>query len=236
MPQPIAQKAPPAPTVAAPAAPVPTVDAQAYRAVIVADQAKAMQQTPAAPAATAPVAAPAPQQAAPAAQQQVAVKPAAPKAKPSVAPVVNNATISNSQVSSFNVAVIDARIAETKAAQAKTNKNVAQNSRQLANHERRISELESSNNAQFKSLKGQIDDNKKSADAGIAGVAAMSNIPQVTESQTFNVGAGVGARGDQQAMAVGFSARATQSVVVKASVAADTNSEWTVGAGVAIGW
>ena len=128
------------------------------------------------------------------------------------------------------------RIAETKAAQVKTDKVVADHSRTLANHESRIQDLEANTSANFKDLKRKIDDNKKSADAGIAGVAAMAAIPQVLESQTFNVGAGVGSRSDQQALAVGFSARASQSTVVKVAVAADTNSEWTVGAGVAVGW
>lgn len=128
------------------------------------------------------------------------------------------------------------RIAETKAAQVKTDKVVADHSRTLANHESRIQDLEANTSANFKDLKRKIDDNKKSADAGIAGVAAMAAIPQVLESQTFNVGAGVGSRSDQQALAVGFSARASQSTVVKVAVAADTNSEWTVGAGLAVGW
>lgn len=128
------------------------------------------------------------------------------------------------------------RIAETKAAQVKTDKVVADHSRTLANHESRIQDLEANTSANFKDLKRKIDDNKKSADAGIAGVAAMAAIPQVLESQAFNVGAGVGSRSDQQALAVGFSARASQSTVVKVAVAADTNSEWTVGAGLAVGW
>lgn len=128
------------------------------------------------------------------------------------------------------------RIAEAKTAQAKTDKVVADHSRTLANHESRIQDLEANTSANFKDLKRQIDDNKKSADAGIAGVAAMAAIPQVLESQTFNVGAGVGSRSDQQALAVGFSARASQSTVVKVAVAADTNSQWTAGAGIAVGW
>ncbi len=64
----------------------------------------------------------------------------------------------------------------------------------------------------------------------------MANIPQVTESQTFAVGAGVGTREGESAIAVGFSARASQNVVVKASVAGDTQQSWTVGAGVSYGW
>ena len=131
---------------------------------------------------------------------------------------------------------LDIRIAQQKADQAKTNSTVAAHTAQLADHEKRISSLESQTNARFGDLKNQIDDNKRNADAGIAGVAAMANIPQVTESQTFAVGAGVGTREGESAIAVGFSARASQNVVVKASVAGDTQQSWTVGAGVSYGW
>ena len=131
---------------------------------------------------------------------------------------------------------LDKRIAEQKVAQKKTNDTVAAHSRQLADHETRLGALESNTNSQFSDLKNRIDDNKREADAGIAGVAAMANIPQVTESQTFAIGAGAGTREGESAIAVGFSARASQSVVVKASVAGDTQQSWTVGAGVSYGW
>lgn len=91
-------------------------------------------------------------------------------------------------------------------------------------------------NKQFSSLKEKVDDNHKKANAGIAGVAAMANIPQVTESARFSLGAGVGFRGDEQAVAVGMSSHLSQSVVGKMSVAADTQSDFTVGAGVAVQW
>lgn len=91
-------------------------------------------------------------------------------------------------------------------------------------------------NKQFSSLKEKVDDNHKKANAGIAGVAAMANIPQVTESARFSLGAGVGFRGDEQAIAVGMSSRLSQSVIGKLSVAADTQSEFIVGAGVAVQW
>lgn len=91
-------------------------------------------------------------------------------------------------------------------------------------------------NKQFSSLKEKVDDNHKKANAGIAGVAAMANIPQVTESARFSLGAGVGFRGDEQAIAVGMSSRLSQAVIGKLSVAADTQSDFTVGAGVAVQW
>lgn len=131
---------------------------------------------------------------------------------------------------------LDNRIAQQKAEQAKTNQTVAQHSKQLADHESRIQDLERNTSNGFAQLKSQVEKNKRNADAGIAGVAAMANIPQVTESQNFAVGAGVGSRQGESAVAVGVSFRASQNVVVKATVAGDTQQSWTVGAGVSYGW
>ncbi|WP_333855218.1 YadA C-terminal domain-containing protein [Leclercia sp.] len=125
--------------------------------------------------------------------------------------------------------------ANRKAVQA-TNAKVAANTRQLADHESRIQTLETKSNKGFADLKRQIDDNKHEANAGIAGVAAMANIPQVTEGQQFSFGAGLGARGDEQAVAVGFSARLAPNVVTKASISTDTQDGFTMGAGVSYGW
>ena len=130
----------------------------------------------------------------------------------------------------------NANIEANRQASAATNKRVAANTAAIANHEARITSLEQQTSKGFRDLKRQIDDNKKDANAGIAGVAAMANIPQVTSNQDFSVGAGVGFRGDEQAVAVGFSVRASQNVVVKASVAGDTQQSWTAGAGVSYGW
>lgn len=117
-----------------------------------------------------------------------------------------------------------------------TNKRVAQNTADIANHEQRIQGLESQTNSKFADLNKQIDDNRKRASAGIAGVAAMANIPQVLEHQTFAIGAGAGNTDGESALAVGFSARASQNTVVKASVSNDTQHNFVIGAGVSYGW
>lgn len=130
----------------------------------------------------------------------------------------------------------NANIEANRTALANTNKRVAANTAQLANHEQRLSTLEQQTSKGFSDLKRQIDDNKKDANAGISGVAAIASIPQVTDKQDFSVGAGVGARGSEQALAVGFSGRITDNVVTKVAVATDTQSGWTVGAGVSYGW
>jgi len=130
----------------------------------------------------------------------------------------------------------DERIAETKAEQAKTNERVSANSAAIADHENRIESLESETTSKFSSLKNKVEENRKRASAGIAGVAAMANIPQVTDTQNFSVGAGVGNTDSESALAVGMSARATENVVVKTSVSNDTQHNFVVGAGVSYGW
>ena len=117
-----------------------------------------------------------------------------------------------------------------------TNAKVAEHSRTLANHEQRLGELERSTSSRFADIDKRIDDNKRSANAGIAAVAAMSNIPQVSGGARFSAGVGVGQRGSEQAIAVGFSSQLTDSVIGKVSVANDSQQQWTVGAGVAVQW
>lgn len=133
---------------------------------------------------------------------------------------------------------VDQRIAASNAAQAKTDKAVSENSRKLADHETRLDALEANQGYgnSFKQLEKQVDDNRKRASAGIAGVAAMANIPQVIQGQTFAVGAGVGTTDGENALAVGMSARATEHVVVKASVSDDSQQNFVVGAGASYGW
>ncbi|HGW2950171.1 TPA: YadA-like family protein [Enterobacter asburiae] len=132
--------------------------------------------------------------------------------------------------------VANKNIEANRQASIATNKRVAANTAQLANHEQRITTLEQNTSARFSDLNSKIDDNRKRASAGIAGVAAMANIPQVLEHQTFAIGAGAGNTDGESALAVGFSARASQNTVVKASVSNDTQHNFVVGAGVAFGW
>ncbi|WP_369141313.1 YadA C-terminal domain-containing protein, partial [Modestobacter versicolor] len=106
----------------------------------------------------------------------------------------------------------------------------------IANHEQRLNTLETQTNSQFKKLKDDVDQNRKRASVGVAGVAAMANIPQVTDSQTFSVGAGAGTYDGQQALAVGFSARINEHVITKAAVSAGTFGGASVGVGVSYGW
>ncbi|EIX7371986.1 YadA-like family protein [Citrobacter freundii] len=91
-------------------------------------------------------------------------------------------------------------------------------------------------NSNFSNLKNEVNENKKQASAGISGAMAQANIPQVLQGQTFAVGAGIGGYDGQSAVAVGFSARVSQSVTVKATVSDDTAQNAGYGAGVSIGF
>lgn len=96
--------------------------------------------------------------------------------------------------------------------------------------------FEKSTNQRFANMDKRIDENRKNASAGIAGVAAMANIPQVSQNSSFSVGAGVGSYDGEQGIAVGASARFNQNVVTKASVAGTTQSDFVFGVGVSYEW
>ncbi|ENA3447779.1 YadA C-terminal domain-containing protein [Yersinia enterocolitica] len=113
---------------------------------------------------------------------------------------------------------------------------VSQNTQRLSNQEMRISTLASQDNQEFANLKAEVDNNQSRSDAGIAGVAAMANIPQVQESQQFAMGAGVGGYGSENAVAVGASFHATQNTIIKLTVSNDTQHNFGWGAGTSYGW
>lgn len=81
-------------------------------------------------------------------------------------------------------------------------------------------------------LDRDVHKNRKRADAGIASVAAMANIPQVYISGKSGVGVGVGYKHGQSALAVGYS-RASDNGhhIIKLSAGIDTQKDVTVGAG-----
>lgn len=156
-------------------------------------------------------------------------------ARAKAAESINTATAGDAKTLATS-AQTTAIAASTTATQAKT--QATTNGQRIDNHESRISVLEAinGNGSAFEDLKNKVDDNRKRASAGIAGVAAMANIPQVIQGQTFAVGAGVGTTDSESALAVGFSARATEHVVVKASVSDNTQQNFVVGAGASYGW
>ena len=99
----------------------------------------------------------------------------------------------------------------------------------------RIDSVDAKVNANTKAihrLDRDVRKNRKRADAGIASVAAMANIPQVYLSGKSGVGVGIGHKHGQSALAVGYS-RASDNGhhIIKLSAGIDTQKDVTVGAG-----
>ena len=88
------------------------------------------------------------------------------------------------------------------------------------------------NTKAIRKLDRDVRKNRKRADAGIASVAAMANIPQVYLLGKSGVGVGVGHKHGQSALAVGYS-RASDNGhhIIKLSAGIDSQKDVTVGAG-----
>lgn len=128
---------------------------------------------------------------------------------------------------------LDSRIQSGKADQAKVNQSMAS---RADSTDQAIADMNARNNGKFASLGKQIDENHKKANAGTSTALAAAGIPQVLESQTFALGAATGGYEGEQALAVGFSARLSQSVVVKAAVGTDTQHGTGYNVGASVGW
>lgn len=99
-----------------------------------------------------------------------------------------------------------------------------------------FAQAQSSSNAQFKSLKDEVDDNKKEARGGVASAVAIASMPQVEAGQKFMFSAGVGSFKDEQALSVGASFHAGEHTVIKAGISDSTNNDLAMGAGIGIGF
>lgn len=120
-------------------------------------------------------------------------------------------------------------IAET----AKQSENVAKD---LQDAKQFLNQQQSSSNAQFKSLKDEMDDNKKESRSGAASAIAIASMPQVEAGQSVMFSAGAGTFKDEQALSVGASFHAGTSTVIKAGVSDSTNNDFAMGAGIGIGF
>ncbi|WP_265588414.1 YadA-like family protein [Muribacter muris] len=87
------------------------------------------------------------------------------------------------------------------------------------------------------SIDNKVNKNRKRSDAGISGVAAMSNIPQVMLPGKSGLGVGVGTKNGQSAIAVGYS-RASDNGrhIIKVSTSYDSQKNFTGGAGYMYQW
>lgn len=89
----------------------------------------------------------------------------------------------------------------------------------------------------IRKLDHDVRKNRKRADAGIASVAAMANIPQVYLPGKSGVGVGVGHKHGQSALAVGYSRTSDNAHhIIKLSAGVDSQKDVTIGAGYMYQW
>lgn len=143
---------------------------------------------------------------------------------------------SNGEYAQSRIDAANVNIEANRSAQVASNKRIAANSQQLANHEQRLGALEQSTSRGFADMGKRIDKVQDKANAGVSAAFASAGIPQVTYGQRFAMGAGVGGYEGESALAVGFSTRISHAVVLKASVASDSQSGFGYNAGLSVGW
>ncbi|MCV1674725.1 YadA-like family protein, partial [Escherichia coli] len=99
----------------------------------------------------------------------------------------------------------------------------------------KFNQIEGQINSKFKQLNDKIEANAKKANAGIASVAAMSNIPYVN-NQTFSAGVGVGNYRNGSAVAVGAQYNINENTHVRVSSSWNNTDGAVIGGGIAVGW
>ena len=115
--------------------------------------------------------------------------------------------------------------------------DATQTHQQLSNTQKRVadnSQQINTLNNHFDSLKNEVEDNRKEANAGTASAIAIASQPQVKTGDLMMVSAGAGTFNGESAVSVGTSFNAGTHTVLKAGISADTQSDF--GAGVGVGY
>uniref|UniRef100_UPI0028055D2D YadA C-terminal domain-containing protein n=1 Tax=Xenorhabdus bovienii TaxID=40576 RepID=UPI0028055D2D len=99
----------------------------------------------------------------------------------------------------------------------------------------RFNELRSYGEQQVNYLNNKIERVEKRANAGIASVSAMSNIPYSNNAQ-FSFGLGLGQYRNGSAVALGVQRKLNESVNIRASTSWNNSDSAVFGAGISIGW
>lgn len=87
----------------------------------------------------------------------------------------------------------------------------------------------------FSQLDNKISQVEKRANAGIAGVTAISSIPYVN-SERFSFGMAMGHYRDAQAIATGVQYKPTANTNVRLNASWNNGGDTSIGAGFAVGW
>ncbi|WP_395304230.1 YadA C-terminal domain-containing protein [Enterobacter sp. ECC-019] len=127
------------------------------------------------------------------------------------------------------------KVAANTAAIASTSTQAAGVAQDLQDAKKVFSQQQASTNAQFKSLRDEVDGNKKEARSGAASAIAIASMPQVEAGQKVMFSAGVGSFKNESAVSVGASFHAG-AATVKAGVSSSSNNDFALGAGLGVGF
>ncbi|HCK1903834.1 TPA: YadA-like family protein [Proteus mirabilis] len=103
------------------------------------------------------------------------------------------------------------------------------------NFNKTLNDLQQKNEQRFSQMNKKIDRVEKRANAGIAGVTAISSIPYVN-NERFSFGMGVGHYRDAQAIAAGVQYKVSQNANIRVNTSWNNGGDTNLGAGFAIGW
>lgn len=125
------------------------------------------------------------------------------------------------------------------ATQAKVAKNsmaVTAATQDLQATRQSLQAMNTNTSQQFKSLRDEVDNNKKQANAGISGAMAMAGLPQVQTNQRVMFSAGGATYNGESALAVGASVNFNSHVIAKVSFSDDTASNMGASVGIGMGF
>lgn len=127
-----------------------------------------------------------------------------------------------------------AAVANVQSRQQAQETTIQNHSAQLANHESRITALESQNNAKFSSLENQQNEDRKEYRAGIAGAASLAGLHYVDTDNAVAVGAANFK--DAQGYAVGYRHKFAENIAATLSTSGTSNGDEIVAASASYGW
>lgn len=124
----------------------------------------------------------------------------------------------------------------TQAKVATNSQAVTAEAQELLATKQTLQALNNNTNQQFKSLREEVDNNKKEANAGISGAMAMAGLPQVQTNQRVMFSAGGATYNGESALAVGASVNFNEHMIGKVSFSDDTANNMGASVGVGIGF
>ena len=130
---------------------------------------------------------------------------------------------------------INANIENITKQQSTATANVDKVSKQQHSMESSFKRMQKQQTEQFSHLDSKINQTARDANAGIASVAAMSNIPYITGNR-FSVGLGAGNFKNGKAVAAGAQYQIKQNLNVRSSISWNNSDSAVIGAGIAYGW